>query len=90
MFTESIIDQFIVKVRLQASMQGIDEKAALSYAAARVRLITGEITKFDYYTLIDETNQIFDISPESETDKSLTFNHWIKQQINELKMSQLS
>ena len=90
MFTESIIDQFIVKVRLQAVMEEIDEKAALSYAAAKLRLETGEFTKYDYYRLIDETNQIFSITPESEADKSLELNRWIEQQLNKLKMTQLS
>ena len=90
MFTESIIDQFIVKVRLQAVMEEIDEKTALSYAAAKLRLETGEITKYDYYRLIDETNQIFSITPESEADKSLELNRWIEQQLNKLKMTQLS
>ena len=90
MFTESIIDQFIVKVRLQAVMEEIDEKAALSYAAAKLRLETGEITKYDYYRLIDETNQNFSITPESEADKSLDLNRWIEQQLNKLKMTQLS
>ena len=90
MFTESIIEQFIVKVRLQAVMKGIDEKAALGYVAARLRLATGEITKYDYSILIDEINQIFAISTESETDKFLALNCWIKQQINELKIIQLS
>ena len=90
MFTESIIDRFIVKVRLQAVMEEIDEKAALSYAAAKLRLETGEITKYDYYRLIDETNQIFSITPESEADKSLELNRWIEQQLNKLKMTQLS
>ena len=90
MFTESIIDQFIVKVRLQAVMEEIDEKAALSYAAAKLRLETGEFTKYDYYRLIDETNQIFSITPESVADKSLELNRWIEQQLNKLKMTQLS
>lgn len=90
MFTETTINEFILKLRLQAVLEGIDEKAALSYAAARLRLATGEITRSEYYTLIDETNHVFAIPPESETDNSLALNRWIEQQIDELKITQFS
>lgn len=87
MFTESIIDQFLVKVRLQAFIEGIDEKAALGCASARLRLATGEITKSEYSQIIDEINQVFAISPESENDKFLGINRWIEQQINDLNIA---
>ncbi len=90
MFPDTAINQFILKLRLQAVLQGIDEKAALSYAAAGLRLATGEITEHEYHTLIDETNHVFCISPTSKIDKYVTFNNWIKQQINELQMTKLS
>ncbi|MDJ0580238.1 photosystem I assembly protein [Crocosphaera sp.] len=85
MFTESTIDQFIVKVRLQATIEGIDEKAALGCVSARLRLVTGEITKSEYHQLIDEIYHIFAISTELYNDKLSVINHWIKQQINEIK-----
>ncbi|MGK7880874.1 MAG: photosystem I assembly protein [Crocosphaera sp.] len=85
MFTESTIDQFIVKVRLQAIIEGIDEQAALGCVSARLRLVIGEITKSEYYQLIDEICHIFAISTELENDKFLVINRWIKQQINEIK-----
>ena len=90
MFTETTINQFILKLRLQAVIEGIDEKAALSYAATRLRLATGEITKPEYDTLVDETNHIFAIPSESESDHSSALNRWIEQQIDELKITQLS
>ncbi len=87
MFTESIIEQFLVKVRLQAVIEGIDEKAALACTAARLRLATGEITKSEYYQIIDEINHVFVIIPESENDKFLELNRWLEQQINDLNIA---
>ncbi|MEL4895564.1 photosystem I assembly protein [Crocosphaera sp. Alani8] len=87
MFTESIIDQFIVKVRLQAILEGIDERVALGFAAARLRLATGEITKSKYYQIIDEINNTFAIIAKSENDKFSGINRWIEQQINDLNIT---
>jgi hypothetical protein len=86
MFPENAIDQFILNLRLQAIIEGIDEQAALSYAAARLRLATGEIAKYEYHILVDEIERAWNISPESGTDKSLKLSHWIEQQLGELDL----
>ena len=90
MLSETAINQFIVKLRLQAIIEGIDEKAALGYAAARLRFATGEITEYEYHTLIDELNQTFSIQNSSKTAQSHPLNYWIGEQIHELKITQLS
>ncbi len=88
--TDTAINQFIVKLRLQAVIEGINEKAALGYAAAGLRLATGEITENEYRTLIDEINHTFSISTPSNTGQASSLNHWIEQQIFELRIVQSS
>ncbi|ACB52772.1 hypothetical protein cce_3424 [Crocosphaera subtropica ATCC 51142] len=90
MLADTVINQFIVKLRLQAVLEGIDEKVALGYASARLRLATGEISKNDYHSLIDEINRIFCLSASSDTDQASHLNHWIEQQIVDLRIAQLS
>ncbi|MDJ0600347.1 MAG: photosystem I assembly protein [Crocosphaera sp.] len=83
--SDTAINQFIVKLRLQAIIEGINEKAALGYAAARLRLATGEITEYEYHTLIDEINNIFNLSTTSKIEQTRSLNDWIEKQIYELK-----
>ena len=87
---DTAINQFIVKLRLQAVIEGINEKAALGYASARLRLATGEIPEHEYHALIEEINHIFSMPTPSNTGKSSPLNHWIEQQIVELRIAQLS
>ena len=88
--TDATINQFILKLRLQAVIEGINEKAALAYASAQLRLAAGEITEYEYHTLIDEINHIFSIPTSSNKNQSFSLNRWIEKQLIELRMTQLS
>lgn len=90
MLSDTAINQFIVKLRLQAIIEGIDEKAALAYAAARLRLATVEITEYEYHSLIDDINHTFSIPNGSKNAESHPLNYWIEKQIHEIKITQLS
>ncbi len=85
MFSDTAIEQFIVKLRLQAIIEGIDEKAALRYASIRLRLATGEISEYEYSTLIDDIDHIFGSPSTSKDTQPSSLNHWIEKQIYELE-----
>ncbi|WP_198648756.1 hypothetical protein [Cyanothece sp. BG0011] len=85
MLSNTVIEQFIIKLRLHALVEGIDEKAALKYASVKLRLITGEVSEYEYHTLIDDINHIFGMSSTSQTTLGSSFNHWIEREIHEIQ-----
>lgn len=90
MLSDTAIEKFIVKLRLQAVMEGIDEKAALRYASVKLRLATGEISEYEYHSLIDDINDVFGFSSTSNMTQGSNLNCWIEKEINEIKIAQLS
>ncbi|EAZ89640.1 hypothetical protein [Crocosphaera chwakensis] len=85
MLSNTAIEKFIVKLRLQAVIEGIDENAALRYASVRLRLATGEISEYEYSSLIDDIDHIFGSALTSKDTQPSMLNHWIEKQIYELQ-----